>query len=305
MSQLNQVETLDLQFMGQPRTIASYVLCGGGDVVLVESGPGSTIPALREGLAAHGLQVSDLTHILLTHIHLDHAGAAGQLAKESGATVYVHHVGERHLLDPSRLWRSATRIYGEEGMATLWGEMHPVPAAQLISLKDNDTLPLLGTTVTALDTPGHATHHMSYLVDGLCFTGDVGGVRIPGFDAVRIPSPPPEFQYELWQQSLARIREAGPSRLFFTHFGEASPASTFLDLAEKELHALVAFLEPLWKSGQASHELVETYLSWAGKRAKAETDIDDEMLEAFNLMASPQAVIDGVFRYFKKRAEQV
>src|SRR5688500_7620341 len=160
-----------------------------GGVVLVESGPGSTLAALEAGLKAHGYGLRDVTHVLLTYIHLDHAGAAGSLA-QLGAQIFVHPVGAPHLIDPSKLIASATRIYGDL-MGSLWGEILPVPPAKLTVLNDNDQVLVGDLHFRALDTPGHAEHHFAYQFEDLCFSGDVGAVRIPGYSYLRVPMPPP------------------------------------------------------------------------------------------------------------------
>ncbi len=172
------IEVIDLNFQGQPAIIASYVLRGPRGVALIETGPASTYPALKAGLAALGIELAQVTDILVTHIHLDHSGAAGWLAQESGATVHVHSVGAPHLADPGKLLASARRIYGD-AMDNLWGETRPAPAGQVHALADGDVIDAAGLRVTAVDTPGHAWHHMAYLLDGLCWTGDVAAVRFP------------------------------------------------------------------------------------------------------------------------------
>jgi glyoxylase-like metal-dependent hydrolase (beta-lactamase superfamily II) len=227
----NAVHTLDLHFQEQPRTIAAYLLPHAEGVALVETGPGSTFPMLQTRLAEHGLTPNDITEVLLTHIHLDHAGAAGHLAQH-GATIYVHEIGAPHLATPDRLLRSATRIYGDD-MDRLWGEMRPVPEDQIVALTDEDTVALGGRTALALDTPGHASHHLSYVVDDVCFTGDVGGVRLPGETYVELALAPPEIDLSAWRTSLDRLRSAlnthGVSHVAPTHFGLYDDATAHLN----------------------------------------------------------------------------
>ena len=227
----NAVHTLDLHFQERPHTIAAYLLPHADGNALVETGPGSTFPMLQARLAEHGLTPNDITEVLLTHIHLDHAGAAGRLAQH-GATVHVHEIGAPHLADPERLLRSATRIYGDD-MDRLWGDMHPVPEDQIVALADGDTVTLGNRTAHALDTPGHASHHMSYVVGDVCFTGDVGGVRLPGETYVELPLAPPEIDLSAWRASLDRLRSAinayGVSRLAPTHFGLYDDVGAHLD----------------------------------------------------------------------------
>ena len=200
-------EIIDLHFQGFPHVIASYVLRGPAGVAVIETGPASTYPALKAGLAGLGIELTQVTDVLVTHVHLDHSGAAGWLARDSGATVHVHTVGAPHLADPGKLLSSAQRIYGED-MDRLWGKTVAVPAGQVHALQDGDVIDAAGLRLVAVDTPGHAYHHMAYLLDGLCFTGDVAAVRFPGLPHVRVPTPPPEIDLPAWRRSLARLRGA-------------------------------------------------------------------------------------------------
>jgi glyoxylase-like metal-dependent hydrolase (beta-lactamase superfamily II) len=148
---------------------------------------------------------------LLTHIHLDHAGAAGWLSRQ-GAEIFVHPVGAPHLLNPEKLIASATRIYGER-MQTLWGEILPVEQNRLKIPKDAEEIRAGNLKFVAINTPGHAEHHYSYLFEDLCFSGDVGGVRIPGYPYLRAPMPPPELHFGRWRESLVRLRSLKFSRI--------------------------------------------------------------------------------------------
>jgi len=211
------VEVIDLHFQGKAGRIASFLIRHQGGAMLIESGPGSTIGGLEFELRRRGLAPTDITHLLLTHIHLDHAGAAGWLARQ-GAHVYVHPRGAPHLIDPGRLLDSASRIYGDD-MDRLWGECLPVPEEQITTLDDGDEVAVGGVGVVALDTPGHAEHHLAFQLDDVCFTGDVGGVRMPHSGVVIPPAPPPEFDPQRWRQSLAHIAAQQPEYLALTHFG--------------------------------------------------------------------------------------
>src|SRR5512143_2025441 len=169
------VQTLDLNFLELAGTIAVYLIPHPHGAVLVESGPGSTLHNLKAGLESHGLKPSDISDVLLTHIHLDHAGSAGWWARQ-GARIHVHPVGAPHLLDPEKLLASAQRIYGDQ-MDRLWGEFLPVPDDRLVIIQDGDEVEIDGLCFKALDTPGHANHHYAYLFGDVCFTGDIGGIR--------------------------------------------------------------------------------------------------------------------------------
>ena len=215
---------IDLAFMGRPHLIASYVLLGeGGRFALVETGPESTHPALLAGLAQADLELRRLEAIVVTHIHLDHAGACGLLAREVGCPIYVHEVGLPHLAEPSRLWASTQRTFGPDAHR-LWKGVTPVPRHQLRPLGDGDTLQLAGRRVQVFHTPGHASHHVALLVDGeVLFTGDAAGVRLPELPYVRPPTVPPELDLEAWEATLDRLGGLRARWLVPTHFG-AYPA---------------------------------------------------------------------------------
>ncbi|MFL5762254.1 MAG: MBL fold metallo-hydrolase [Thermomicrobiales bacterium] len=212
---------IDLGFQDRHGVIAAYLLADGNEVVLVETGPSSTLPSLIRGINDAGFAVRDLMAAFVTHIHLDHAGAAGVLAREnSDLAVYVHPFGAPHLVDPAKLIASATRIYGER-MDALWGEIAPVPEPQVRPLADGETIAIAGRTLTAIFTPGHADHHIAYgdAAAGDVFTGDVGGIRMPSTAYVCAPTPPPELDPPAWAQSVARLQTLNARRLLLTHYG--------------------------------------------------------------------------------------
>ena len=214
------VVRIDHRWMGVPGLIASYLVGDGDDLALVEAGPASTADAVLAGIRAAGHDPADVRTLLLTHIHLDHAAGTGVLLQHlPRARVVVHPAGAAHLADPSRLLASATRIYGDR-MDALWGRMLPVSVDRIDAVKDADVR-AGGRVLTAMDTPGHAGHHLAFhdREAGLLFTGDVAGVRLPGCAYVRPPTPPPEFDPELWRASVRGLREARADRLLLTHFG--------------------------------------------------------------------------------------
>jgi glyoxylase-like metal-dependent hydrolase (beta-lactamase superfamily II) len=209
-----ELAPLDLGFQGRDRVIGAYVLDTEDGPALFDCGPASSIPRLKDGLASRGLALTDVRHLLLSHIHLDHAGAAGSLVREhSGLQVHVSEIGAPHLVDPSRLEASARRLYGDS-FDGLWGELAPVPEANLH---------VVGANVLGLEcfpAPGHARHHVCYLdADGTLYAGDAAGVRIPPHTAVLPPTPPPDFDLEAWLATLDEIAARAPERLALIHFG--------------------------------------------------------------------------------------
>ena len=210
------LEPIDLHHLGRERIIASYLLDTDDGPALFDCGPSSTIDALKAGLAERGLSLTDVRHLLLSHIHLDHAGAAGTLVREHPALqVHVSPIGAPHLIDPSRLEKSARRLYGDT-FDSLWGELAPVPQGNIHEVDG----PVLG--LESFPTPGHASHHVCYLdPDGTLYAGDACGVRVLPGRSVMPPTPPPEVDVEAWQLTLDEIERRDPERLALIHFGVA------------------------------------------------------------------------------------
>ena len=215
------IDYLDLNFLGYPSIIATAVLHGPGGVALIDPGPSTTLDSLRSGLARKGIAMGDVRQILLTHIHLDHAGSTGTLLKENPQIeVFVHEAGGLHLADPRRLLSSATRLYGQD-MDRLWGEFLPVPREALRILEGGEKISAGGRELDVAYTPGHASHHVSYFErsSGIAFVGDTGGVRRGSGTYVMPVTPPPDIDLEGWRVSEARILGWNADTLFITHFG--------------------------------------------------------------------------------------
>lgn len=224
------VSYFDLNFQNRARVIACAVLHGPGGVALIDPGPSSTLPALHRHLSTAGISLADVTTILLTHIHLDHAGATGTLVRENPQLrVYVHEIGAPHMADPSKLLASATRLYGD-AMDRLWGEVAPVPPAAITTLQGGEQIDVAGRSLEVAYTPGHASHHVSYFSadSGVAFVGDTAGVRVVPNRFVLPPTPPPDIDLEIWAESVATIDRWQAETLLITHFGPASPVRPHL-----------------------------------------------------------------------------
>ncbi|MDR1990244.1 MAG: MBL fold metallo-hydrolase [Acidobacteriaceae bacterium] len=224
------VSYIDLEFLGRRRAIASAILTGAGEVAIVDCGPSTTLSTLRARLADLGLTIADITHLLITHIHLDHSGAAGGLLEEnSRIRVLVHERGAPHMVDPSKLVSSAARLY-EGQMDSLWGAILPVPASALTVLTGGERITVAGRGLDVAYTPGHASHHVRYLDrdTGIAFVGDTAGLRVTVSGPPLPPTPPPDIDLELWSASLATIERWRPDTLFLTHFGPSSPVTVHL-----------------------------------------------------------------------------
>ena len=228
------MELIDLHFGGVEQALGVYVVETADGPALFDCGPSSTIDALDAGLASLGLELTGIRHLLLSHIHLDHAGAAGVLVRRHPAlTVWVSEIGHPHLLDPSRLERSARRLYGDM-FDVLWGELAPVPAENA-RIASGDVLGW-----DAFPTQGHASHHVSYERDGVVLAGDAAGVRMPGSPYVLPVSPPPDIDVEAWHRTAATLRERASDRLALIHFGVHEDVATHLDRFELELDSWAA-----------------------------------------------------------------
>ena len=291
------VHTLDLNFLGKPNTIGVFLIPHSNGGALVECGPGSTIPTLTEKLNAYNLAPTDITDVFITHIHLDHAGSAGWWARQ-GATIHVHAVGTRHMIDPSKLIASANRIYGDQ-MDELWGEFIPVPEEKINSIYDNDVINIWGLDFRALDTPGHADHHMSYLLDGICFSGDVGGVRMPEMKAVRLPTVPPEFHIGKWRASLKRFRDENIRAFATTHYGIHADAEWHLAAIEQALDEIEAWMEAVMKGNPSREILHNQFIDLIYKKTR-DLGLTPEMISAFDTAISSQMSADGIYRYWHK-----
>jgi glyoxylase-like metal-dependent hydrolase (beta-lactamase superfamily II) len=226
---MSSLRVIDLNFGAAPEAIGVYLVDTDEGPALFDCGPSSTLDALDAGLADNGLTLTDVRHLLLSHIHLDHAGAAGSLVrKHPDLTVWVSPIGRPHLIDPSRLERSARRLYGEM-FDPLWGELAPVPEEN-VRVADGDVLGW-----DAFPTPGHASHHVSYLRDGTLLAGDATGVRMPGSAYVLPVCPPPDITVEGWHETIAEIRRREPKRLALIHFGVHEDVESHLDRLDREL----------------------------------------------------------------------
>ncbi len=300
MKKSPQIYTLDLYFQNCSNAIASYLIPYAEGLILIESGPGSTQDQLEKNIHELGYQLGDLTHLFLTHIHLDHAGAAGWLAEKTGATVFVHPRGAPHMVDPTRLLASAARIY-QDKMDELWGNFLPVPEQQLIILNDGDEVQVGPYTLRALDTPGHANHHLAYLLDDICFSGDVGGVRIQygNTRSLRLPMPPPEFHPPRWRESIAKLKKEHFTKIVPTHFGFYEDVDWHLDQLLRELDIIEEWMAAIMPRGLEIEELRQEFLNWVQTRAQ-ELAIGGEAADALE-KANPSGMsADGIKRYWEK-----
>jgi glyoxylase-like metal-dependent hydrolase (beta-lactamase superfamily II) len=274
---------IDVMHLGRPHVIGAWLV---GDVV-IDPGPTSCLDTLLAGLGGERPRA-----LLLTHIHLDHAGASGSLVERwPDLEVYVHERGARHMISPERLMDSARQLYGED-MDRLWGEMVPVPEGNVRVLQGGERL--FGGSFEVAYTPGHASHHVSFLVGGTAFVGDVGGARIAGARLTIPPTPPPDIDLEKWRESIELIRAWRPRRLVMTHFGVGEDVGA-------QLAELSARLDD-WADRARSVGLDEFV---SGVREEIAEHVDSDTAAAYEQAAPPEQLYAGLERYWRKRAEAV
>ena len=233
------LDYVDLNFLGRPAIIATGILHGAAGVALVDPGPATTLPTLEQELGRKGITFRDVRQLLITHIHLDHAGATGTIVeRHPHIDVFVHERGAPHMIDPSKLLNSAGRLYGQD-MDRLWGDVRPVPAARIRVLKGGEALDVAGRELRVEYTPGHASHHVSFFDarSRVAFVGDTAGIRRGSAAYVMPPTPPPDIDLDAWQGSRDKILAWDPDTLFLTHFGPVHGArqhmqAMFENLAE-------------------------------------------------------------------------
>ncbi|MBK8043029.1 MAG: MBL fold metallo-hydrolase [Haliscomenobacter sp.] len=293
------IQVLDLRFKQLPETIASFLIPLEEGVALVETGPYSTFPRLEAELHTLGYSLDDVRHVFLTHIHLDHAGAAWALA-ERGATVYVHPSGEKHLLQPERLMQSARRIYQDE-MDSLWGDMRPIAPQQLKTVGHGEMIDVGGRQLKAWHTPGHAVHHIVWQLEDIAFTGDVGGVKIANHLVVP-PCPPPDINVEDWQQSIRLLRSLDLDAMYLTHFGPVFAVPAHLNQLEEQLLAWARWMLPFYEKQIPQEEITPLFQTFVANQLK-EKGIDSLGIEQYEAANPSWMSVTGLLRYWSKKLE--
>lgn len=296
------VSYVDLMFRSTPRIVATAVIQGPRGVALLDPGPTSTLPTLEAELEKSGIKPGDVTDIVLTHIHLDHAGATGTLVRRNPALrVFVHEKGAPHMVDPARLLASAGRLYGDQ-MERLWGEVAPVPAKVLTTLAGGERIEAGGRRFDVAYTPGHASHHVSYFNDetGLAFVGDTAGIKRTASGMVVAPTPPPDIDLESWETSLRKIEAWRPDTLFITHFGPASPYAPHLNALREHLQVTAGLVrESLARDGTD-----EDREAWFTDRVRLELRrrMNDADALAYEVAGRFDLNWRGLARYLRKKA---
>ncbi len=300
-----KIEIMDLGFMETEEIIASFLLTGEGSAAIVETGPTTCVENFMRGLKDRGVAPEDVEKVFLTHVHLDHAGASGNLVELlPNAVFYVHEVGYPHMVDPSTLLKSAARIYGEENMYEMFGEPLPVPEDRLRKLEGGEEIETVGGLLTAHYTPGHAYHHLAYLEpgSGMLFAGDVAGVRLPGQSYVKPPTPPPEVDVEAWKGSIETMRDIAPGSVCPTHFGSYEDAERHLGELEQRLQDWLLLVEERMDEERSQEDIAEE-LEAKGDEEMLREGASPEESERYELAANYEMLVAGLMRYVSKQRE--
>ena len=291
----------DLMHRGRPRVIATAVVQGAAGVALIDPGPTSCLETLRAALTGAGIAIADVRTLLLTHIHLDHAGAAGSLLRENpDITVYVHERGAPHMIDPSKLLASAARLYGD-AMEELWGPFLPVPEANVRVLAGGERIEAADRTFEVAYTPGHASHHVSFLDrdSGVAFVGDVAGVRTGQALFVLPPTPPPDIDVETWADSIELVRRWQASTLFVTHFGAHEDPDAHLDAMQTHLAEMTAIARTCVEAGGSAAEQQNRFVHQM--RVYMERHLPADEAGLYGTAAPLDQCWLGLARYWRKR----
>ncbi|MEQ9466774.1 MAG: MBL fold metallo-hydrolase [Ekhidna sp.] len=290
-------QTIDLHFQNYDHAIAAFLIETNDGPVLIESGPYSTFPSLEKGLDKLGYQPKDIKHLLLSHIHFDHAGAAWAFA-ELGATVYLHPFGYDHMHDPSKLVASATMIYGDQ-MDSLWGRMEGIPKKNLKIMEHDEVVEIGGQSFRALHTPGHAKHHLAWHWKDAIFTGDVAGVKIEGGPVVP-PCPPPDINLEDWMYSIDLVLSKNPNRLVLTHYGEEHNPNIHMKELKGILIDWAQWIKARWEEGLSNEEITPLFMDYTASQLR-DRGVSEEGIKKYEAANPSWMSVSGLVRYWKKK----
>lgn len=296
---MSKIHVIDLVFLQEEQTVAAFLIESIAGPILVETGPESTWDQLEAGIKRLGYQPKDIQHVLLTHIHFDHAGAAWKLA-EQGATIHVHPVGLPHLASPERLWDSAFRIYGDD-MERLWGSMKPIPSSQLKEALHREVFRFGDLEIEALHTPGHASHHIAWQMGDLIFTGDVAGVRINKGPVVP-PCPPPDIHLEDWKASIALIKSRRPGQLFLTHFGVVTNPAAHLAELEIMLNDWALWMKNYSGQQVDQKEVTDKFMAYTQKQLEVR-GLSPQDIQRYEYANPSWMSVAGLLRYWKLKEQ--
>lgn len=293
--------TLDLHFLECEHAIAAFLIESNEGPILIETGPYSTFHRLEGCLRDIGYAINDIKHVLLTHIHFDHAGAAWAFAKQ-GATIHLHPFGADHMHDPTRLVASATMIYGDQ-MDKLWGKMEGIASEHLSVTGHEEVLQIGEHTITALHTPGHAKHHIAWKIEDTIFTGDVAGVRIEGGPVVP-PCPPPDINLKDWLHSIDLILSKNPDKLVLTHFGEEKNPLNHMKELKSILDDWALWIKERWEQGMTNEEITPLFMEYTAQQLRTQ-GVSDHGIRQYEAANPSWMSVAGLVRYWKKNEGEI
>jgi glyoxylase-like metal-dependent hydrolase (beta-lactamase superfamily II) len=289
-------------FLGENEIVGSYLLAGQNELAIIDPGPGSMVDYLLASIREAGFDPQDVTHILVTHIHLDHAGSVGTLVRQlPNAQVFVHEKGAPHLLDTSKVVASATRIYGKR-MKLLWGEIESTPQERLTTIEGGDILHIAGRRLEVHYTPGHAAHHVIFFDahSGELFAGDVAGVRLQDIDYVRPPTPPPDIDLEAWSDSIKLVKSLRPDVLYIAHFGAIKNINDHFDRLRTKLYEWGEFILVAMRDGKNEPEIVAMLTDQMNSELLRLTS-NTQIIERYEIASNYQMTVQGIMRYWRKK----
>ncbi|MBI1227619.1 MAG: MBL fold metallo-hydrolase [Bacteroidetes bacterium] len=294
------VKIIDLQFQQKSGVIAAFLLETDVGPVLIETGPHSTMKTLELGIKLHGYEITDIQHVFVTHIHLDHAGAAWVFA-DQGAKIYVHPLGLPHLNNPEKLLTSAKRIY-EDKMESLWGTLKGITENQLRAVRDNEKIIIGGIGLRARHTPGHAIHHIAWEVKNIAFTGDVAGVKICENGPVMPPCPPPDINIKDWVNSMYYLRSRRYNALYLSHFGPIYEVKKHFIELEGRLLNWANWIKPFWEQSMSIPDVVPMFKDYINKQLQM-IGVSNADMERYELANPVEMSVAGLYRYWSKNKQ--
>lgn len=291
------IHVLDLHFLSFEDAIASFLVPTSEGPILIETGPYSTFPQLERSVRHVGYELDDIKHVLLTHIHFDHAGAAWAMA-EKGAKIYVHPFGAPHLASPQKLYESARMIYGED-MDRLWGAMESIEPSLIHATQHEECITIGDTEIVALHTPGHAKHHISWQIGSTIFTGDVAGVKI-GDGPVVPPCPPPDINIEDWLASIDLLLSRQPAEFYLTHFGKITDLQVHMSDLRHMLEDWSSFIKREWEKGTSAEALTPIFSAYT-KQQLIDLGVNELGTKQYEAANPSWMSVAGLMRYWKKK----
>tara|TARA_A100001011_G_scaffold100698_2_gene106082 strand:+ start:2442 stop:3329 length:888 start_codon:yes stop_codon:yes gene_type:complete len=291
------IKIIDINFLGTSSAIACFLIESDQELILIETGPSTVYNNLKKSIEGFGYDIKKIKHIFVTHIHLDHSGGAWRFA-ENGAKIYVHPNGMKHLIDPSKLIHSASKIYKDK-MIMLWGKIKNIKKENVQSVKHREKIKVGNIVVESLHTPGHANHHIAWKVDQNIFTGDVAGAKIKS-GPVLPACPPPEVDIEKWIESLELIKKENPKVLYLTHFGKSTNVVSHIDEMKKRLKSWSLWIKKN-SSNNNTEELTEKFNKYVSAFLRDEAKISNKLIEQYYTANPPYMSVSGLLRYWDKK----